>query len=129
MRADAEIRADEQLLDQILRNLMENALEHTDEGAAAVEVALVDDAEAGSLTVAIQDEGPGIPEDELAVLGTGTETALEHGSGLGLWLVKWGMDLLGGTVTFETSEGGTTVELEFPAQTTDEADGDDRSSE
>lgn len=108
---------------------MENALEQTDDEAPAVAVALVDDAETGGLTVAVQDEGPGIPEDELAVLETGTETALEHGSGLGLWLVKWGMDLLGGRVTFETSENGTTVRLDFPAQTTDEADGDDRSSE
>jgi hypothetical protein len=41
------------------------------------------------------------------------ETALEHGSGLGLWLVKWGVGALGGTVTFDTTDG-TTVTLALP---------------
>lgn len=38
---------------------------------------------------------------------------LEHGSGLGLWLVKWGTERLGGQIEF-TVEDGTTAILRLP---------------
>lgn len=41
------------------------------------------------------------------------ETKLHHGSGLGLWLVWWGVDRLGGEVWFDV-DGGTTVTLALP---------------
>jgi PAS domain S-box-containing protein len=43
------------------------------------------------------------------------ENGLEHGSGIGLWLVSWGTTALGGDVSFETPEGeGTQVTLRIP---------------
>jgi len=40
----------------------------------------------------------------------GTETPLRHGSGIGLWIVKWGIDHLGGRISFaEREPQGTTV--------------------
>jgi two-component sensor histidine kinase len=47
------------------------------------------------------------------VLETGRETPLEHGEGLGLWLVNWIVTGLGGTVTANTDDG-TTVRLSLP---------------
>jgi len=99
----------------VVENLVENAVEHGsssrsssddagEHGAAPVSVSLAVDGDAARLVVT--DSGPGIPEHELAVLRSGGETALEHGSGLGLWSVYWGTTLLGATVEIETPEGG-----------------------
>jgi len=40
--------------------------------------------------IRIADNGSGIDDYERSILERGTETPLEHGSGLGLWLAKWG---------------------------------------
>jgi len=68
----------------------------------------------GTVVVTISDNGPGIPEHELAVIEDGDESALEHGSGLGLWLVNWGVTTLGGELAFETSDAGTTATVRLP---------------
>jgi signal transduction histidine kinase len=66
--------------------------------------------------IAVQDDGPGLPEQEQTVLREGRETALEHGSGLGLWVVYWVVRESGGTLGFDVRDGeGTRVTLEFPA--------------
>jgi signal transduction histidine kinase len=109
-----EVRADPAILDRVFRNLIENGLEHDDD-APSVDVHLAEiDPETGRATFEVRDEGPGIPDHELAVLETGEETALEHGSGLGLWLIEWGVASLGGEIRFQTREGGTTAVLELP---------------
>jgi signal transduction histidine kinase len=102
----------------VLRNVIENGAEHNRGERMQVDVsARVED---GSVTVHVVDDGPGIDEYELDVLASGTETALQHGSGLGLWLVKWGVELLGGSVQFESRRPtGTRVILTIP--TLDEA--------
>jgi signal transduction histidine kinase len=64
----------------------------------------------------VADDGPGVPDHELAALDTDAETALEHGSGFGLWLVVWGVDALGGSVSFDRpADGGTVVTVTAPA--------------
>jgi signal transduction histidine kinase len=69
----------------------------------------------------VRDNGPGIPEDELVPLQEGTETPLKHGSGLGLWLVEWGISRLGGTIQFDANEPrGTVVWLRLPTVLTPE---------
>jgi signal transduction histidine kinase len=72
-----------------------------------------------TVTVTVRDHGPGIPEHELAVIREGDESALEHGSGLGLWLVQWGVTALGGEIEFDTTDG-TTATVTLPR-----ADGSD----
>lgn len=70
-------------------------------------------ATAEAVTVTVRDRGPGIPEHELAVIRDGDESALEHGSGLGLWLAQWGVTALGGELDFDTTDG-TTATVRFP---------------
>lgn len=111
--ADLTLRADELLLDRVFRNLMENGLEHNDAAQPNLDVEATADTEHGGVTVTVRDNGSGIPGHELEVLRATQETALEHGSGLGLWLVKWGVDALGGHIEFETDDG-TTATIRFP---------------
>ena len=65
------------------------------------------------IRVDVTDDGPGIPEYERVVIEDGDESPLEHGSGLGLWLVEWGVTVLGGDVSFDVDDG-TTVSIRLP---------------
>ncbi|MFB6156422.1 MAG: ATP-binding protein [Haloferacaceae archaeon] len=71
-------------------------------------------ADGDALVVTVADDGPGIPEDELAAITAGEETSLSHGSGLGLWLATWGADALGGDLSFADRNPGTVVTLRVP---------------
>ena len=102
------------LLEVLVENLVENAVEHTDDP----DVALSATADEGGVVITVADDGPGIPEHELAVLDSGRETDLNHGSGIGLWLIRWVATTLGVELTF-TVESGTTVGVRFPAEQTD----------
>ncbi len=123
--ADLSVTTDDEVLALVLENLLENALEHgaagsqagpddalehgtraeTADAAVTVSARAVED----GVEVVVEDDGPGIPEEELAALETRTETALRHGSGLGLWIVEWGTRTLGGSVAFEVDDGTRAV--------------------
>jgi PAS domain S-box-containing protein len=106
------------LIESALWHLVSNAIEHNDSEAPWVRISVSRGAEWVRITVA--DDGPGIPESERKVLAHGTETALEHGSGLGLWLVKWITDSVGGDVSFaeRTPRGSAvTIQLATPVET------------
>jgi len=51
------------------------------------------------------------------VLERGRETDLNHGSGIGLWLVRWTATTLEGDLDFDTSDG-TTVTVRLPRERT-----------
>ena len=97
-----------------VEELLENALKHHDDvPTVTITVAqLTED----RLEVTIADNGPGIPAIEREALEEGEETALKHGSGLGLWTVNWLLSRLGGTVSIDDTESGTTIRLELPAE-------------
>jgi len=94
-----------------IRNVLENACKHTDSGPASVAVS-VDRAE-GTVTVTIEDDGPGIPAEEVEVLDREVETALQHGSGLGLWIVKWVIERSDASIAFDATDG-TRVDITIP---------------
>ncbi|MFD1645400.1 sensor histidine kinase [Haloarchaeobius litoreus] len=79
-------------------------------------VTVEDDGDA--VTVVISDTGPGIPAAEQRVLAADEETPLEHGSGLGLWLVNWAVMAAGGEISFAENEPrGTVVRVTLPRAT------------
>ncbi|WP_340099203.1 PAS domain-containing sensor histidine kinase [Salinibaculum salinum] len=91
-------------LDLAVRNLVENALQHsTDSDPPTVTVTATVETETVRLVVA--DDGPGIPRQEVEVIEEGKETALDHASGLGLWLVKRVVTQSGGELSFEVEDG------------------------
>ena len=99
----------------VIENLLENAIEHSDEAAPTVEVTVT--ATTDGQVLAVSDDGPGIDDGELAVLEARRETQLDHGSGIGLWLVTWWADRSVPSLSFDTGAAGTTVSLTFPAAT------------
>jgi len=105
---------DRSLFRMALAELLENAVEHNDNDLpqVTVEVALDGD----RVRIRVADDGPGIPEIERETLNARTETDLEHGSGLGLWLVAWTVSLSSGEVSFaENDPRGSVVTLSFPS--------------
>ncbi|MFB6178108.1 MAG: histidine kinase N-terminal 7TM domain-containing protein [Halorientalis sp.] len=88
------------VLESVLQNVLENAVIHNDNPDPWIEVTVEEFPTAGEIEISVADNGPGIPAQEREVLVKGTETPLEHGSGLGLWLVNWGVSMLGGEIEF-----------------------------
>ncbi len=105
--------ADERLLRIALRNLLESCLEYADE-TPTFEIRTSGHPTSEFAHVEVRMLGAAIPDHEIAVVEDGQETALNHGSGMGLWFVKWGVSTLGGEVTFETGESESTIGLQFP---------------
>jgi signal transduction histidine kinase len=90
------------VVETILAEPVENALVHNGEDPT-VEVTVSEDPRAGAV-LSVADDGPGIPARERKVLESGTETQLEHGQGIGLWLVTWAVTQLGGALSFSERE-------------------------
>lgn len=93
-----------------VENLIENAIIHgcrSDE-SVRIEVTSTD----GRVILDVIDDGPGIPDHEVAALDGQESSALEHGSGAGLWLVNWIAEKSGGSLSFVV-ENGTTASLEL----------------
>jgi len=121
---DPTVETDPAVLRAVLGTLVENALEHAGPDPAvelrAERRPAADggtDGTAGAVALRVVDDGPGIPEHELAVVEDGSESALDHGSGLGLWLATWGTAALGGRLEFEV-ENGTRATVVLPTDTT-----------
>ena len=109
--ADLQVTADRETLEVVLESLLDNAIRHgaNDGGTVALSATRVDD----QVHISVADDGPGLPANERAVLDSGEETDLEHGTGLGLWLVTWGAQQLGADLRV-TDDGGTTATIVLP---------------
>ena len=97
-----ELWADPDKIDQVLANLVENALRHGD-GTVTLTVAPFGD----GAEVIVEDEGEGIPPDTAARVFTrfwrGNRA---RGTGLGLYIVKGLVEAHGGTVEVGRAAGG-----------------------
>ncbi|MFD5430074.1 ATP-binding protein [Streptomyces sp. NPDC127084] len=95
--------ADPDKIDQVLGNLLENAVRHG-EGTVTIEVAAApaqpgDPDEKGTV-VTVSDEGPGIPEESMGRVFTRFWRGSKRGgTGLGLYIVKGIVEAHGGTIT------------------------------
>lgn len=118
-RGADEVVADRSAIQQILINLVGNAIKFTEPGGVVnVDAAIRD----GRLQLVVSDTGIGIPADKLARIGEPFVQAQNElgrhyeGTGLGLSLVKGLVDLHGGSFTIESTEGeGTVVTVDLPA--------------
>lgn len=110
--AHAEVEVDRDVVVQALLNLLANAAKY---GGAEHPIEVAVDADAGSVSIAVRDHGPGIPPSEQARIFREFYRAPEayrsnvEGTGLGLALVKRHVEALGGTVEVasEVGEGAT----------------------
>ncbi|HYK28323.1 MAG TPA: PAS domain-containing sensor histidine kinase [Streptosporangiaceae bacterium] len=93
-------------VDQILANLIENAVRH---GAGTVTTVVEPTLIAGApgVAVAVRDQGPGIaPEVAPRVFGRFWRAKRRGGAGLGLFIVKGLVEAHGGEITVQQAPGG-----------------------
>ena len=99
-------------LEAAVEEAVENALEH---GSPEATVRLEATRDGDRVAVTVADDGPGVPDHEREVLEAGEESDLQHGSGLGLWVMHWVVTSLGGDVTIADGEdGGAVVTFTLP---------------
>ncbi|WP_373233139.1 ATP-binding protein [Cohnella sp.] len=111
-------------LEQVLTNLMDNALRHTPSGASiSLDAARVEGAKGDSIELKVADEGQGIPREDLPYIferfykadkarKRDTNTG---GTGLGLAIVKNLIEAHGGTIQAASEQGeGTTFTIKLP---------------
>ncbi len=109
----ATIQADADQLDQVLINLLTNAVEAAGETGGEVEVTW--SSQHGTVEVEIRDEGPGISSP--GNLFVPFFTTKPGGSGIGLVFSRQVVEAHGGTVTLQnrTDRKGTIARLRLPA--------------
>ncbi|MFB6118151.1 PAS domain-containing protein [Halosegnis sp.] len=94
-----------------LEELIDSAVKRADD---TPEVTLSVTADEASVTLRIYDEGAPLPPVERRALTAGAETQLEHTQGVGIWLVRWAVEGVGGSFQVEDTDAGTTVALTLP---------------
>ncbi|WP_426071371.1 response regulator [Janthinobacterium sp. DSP2-3-3] len=111
--------SDRQRLEQILKNLLSNALKFTDTGTVSLHVST--DA-AGQVRFQVQDSGIGIADDQQQKVfdafhqADGTTSRRYGGTGLGLSISRDLAALLGGSIDLASTPGqGSTFTLVLPA--------------
>ncbi len=113
-----DIVADKRAIKQILINLLSNAIKFTQRGG---KVTVTAEVEGGCVTLAVDDTGVGIAEDDLRHVGDPffqVRTAYDRthdGTGLGLSIVKGLVELHGGEIAIRSRIGvGTRVTVRLP---------------
>jgi signal transduction histidine kinase len=114
------VEGDRAKLRRVLENLIGNALKFTEQGTVMTAVRYL--AGEQRLEFRISDTGVGIPEGNISKIFEkfrqgGRHTGMEHGGvGLGLYIVKKYLDLLGGNIEVRSRVGeGTTFIFQIPA--------------
>ena len=115
-RSQPSLTLEPLLLQEILRNLIDNALRYTEPGGQ-VAVSLAEEPESADIRITVADTGPGIPEAErervferFHRLDAGRDT---EGSGLGLAIVRAFCEQLGATVALADGETGRGLRAEI----------------
>ncbi|MBO9202488.1 MULTISPECIES: hybrid sensor histidine kinase/response regulator transcription factor [Niastella] len=115
---------DAEKLDVVIYNLLANAIKFTPEGRS-IRILISADPAVQSFTIAVQDQGPGVPKDKLEQIfelfqeGAHTNGRELKGTGIGLALSREFVQLHGGNIWAENNPGGgltVTVKLQLGAE-------------
>ncbi len=119
-RKGATVVADPLRVEQMIRNLLGNAIKFSDDcGKVCVTI----DVRGPIATITVDDDGPGVPADELERLGEpffrASNVAAVEGTGLGLLITRQLAEAHGGSLVAHSELGfGATFVLELPAGST-----------
>jgi signal transduction histidine kinase len=112
------VHTDAAKLRVVLKNLIGNAAKFTERGTITLAARAVD----GGVEFSVSDTGIGIAPEVLAVIfepfrqGDSSSTRRHEGVGLGLYIVRRLLDLMGGQITVESTSGkGSTFCVWLPA--------------
>ena len=107
-------------IEQVITNLVSNAIEHTDPGTQVVITLLVDNE---AMRFSVKDEGPGIPAEEMERLfkpfqkTSARKTGGEKSTGLGMVISRKIIEAHGGEIRIDSVVGeGTTVYFKIPVE-------------
>ncbi|MGD0950753.1 MAG: HAMP domain-containing sensor histidine kinase, partial [Candidatus Binatia bacterium] len=114
-----ELRSDPVKLKVVLKNLIGNAIKFTHAGSVVVRLRARD----GGVEITVADTGVGIAGEMLPVIfepfrqGEPVMTRQHRGVGLGLYIVRRVLDVLGGTIDAESNVGqGSTFRVWVPSR-------------
>jgi heavy metal sensor kinase len=115
---EATIRADQDLLLQLLLNLLDNAVKHTPSGGR---VTVTWEARDEDIVLSVSNTGPGIAAEHLSRIFDRfyrvdpARSRAEGGVGLGLSICKWIAEAHGGSISAESARGrGATFTVRLP---------------
>ena len=112
--ARGKVRCDQEWLGEAVGNLIKNASEHTaPDGCVAVSV----QEKNGAAQITVQDNGGGVPKQDLPLLFTRfhkAQNALPSSAGIGLAITKAVVEKHHGTVSAENKNGGLCVVICLP---------------
>lgn len=114
---------DEDLMRQVISNLIDNAIKYSPTYSKVIVRSREED---GFIRFEVEDFGPGIPKDQLPLMFRKFGRLLHpsqqqvKGSGLGLYLSKYFIELHGGTIRLKSIEGkGTVFSFTLPLSNTE----------
>lgn len=114
------IQVDPELIKQVFSNLIENAIKYSPEDSN-VRISTVE--KEGRVIIKVEDQGPGIPQDEVSNIfmkffrSKNAKSSPIKGSGLGLYLAKYFTELHHGSITVESTYGkGSSFTVELPLE-------------
>ena len=115
-------------MEAILTNLLSNACKYTPDNGSVI-LSLSHDRTAGKFCIKVSDTGVGIPAEEIPFIfqryyQSSRTKGEKKGTGLGLSIVRKYVDLLGGEITAESEQTGTSFQIVLP---TGEASAEDES--
>jgi len=99
------------LLTEVFANLVENAIVHADADTIGISTEL----DEGQVTVSVEDDGDGIPEERRdEIFERGFSTGDTSGSGLGMYIVNELVESYGGAVSIgDSTLGGARIDVEL----------------
>jgi heavy metal sensor kinase len=122
------VNADLSTLTLAISNVLHNAVRYTPDGG---EIRVETGIEGQDAFAEIQDSGPGIPEEERINVFSRfyrldpSRSSAEGGSGLGLSIASWAVEVNGGTISFVDHDGpGSCCRITLPLSSEDRKKGD-----